>query len=145
KKIILYAPTYRDNGMDISNIALNLEKLYTALSDNYVLFIRMHPTVQTEELNYYPDFIVNVSGETDLNALLVCVDILVTDYSSIPFEFALLHKPIIFYAYDLNEYAKTRGFWDLYEDVVPGPIVKTTDEIINVIHADRFHMKQISV
>src|SRR5699024_10985098 len=144
KKVILYAPTYRDNQFVVSDIQLDLEKMYTAFKDEYVLFIRMHPTVEIDAINHYPDFIFDVSEGIHINHLLVITDILVTDYSSIPFEFSLLHKPMIFFAYDLEAYAHARGFWELYEDVVPGPIVETTDELISVMQEDKFNMSQIN-
>lgn len=68
---------------------------------------------------------------------------LITDYSSIPFEFALLRKPMIFFAYDIDVYVTERGFWEPYDQLVPGPIVRTTDELIEVIDSERFHIEKI--
>lgn len=143
KKVILYAPTYRDEAFHMFQLPLDVAKMYAALKDDYVLFIRVHPTVRLDATNHFPDFIVNVSEERHLNQLLVGADILVTDYSSIAFEFSLLAKPMIFFAYDLDEYAYARGFWELYEDVVPGPIVRTTDELINVVETGSFNWKRM--
>lgn len=70
-------------------------------------------------------------------------DYLITDYSSIPFEFSLFEKPMIFYAHDLDAYEKERGFWQVYESFVPGPIVKDTDGIINAIKRNDFDIMQI--
>ena len=74
---------------------------------------------------------------------MLITDILVTDYSSIPFEFALLERPMIFYAYDLEEYMKTTGIIENYMDLVPGPIVYNTEEIIEVIQGQYFDMKKV--
>jgi len=75
--------------------------------------------------------------------VLVGTDILITDYSSIPFEFSLLEKPMIFFAYDLDEYKETRGFGEDYEKLVPGPVVKDTDSVIEVIKQDQFDLGHV--
>ena len=67
--------------------------------------------------------ITKPSLRIDIHHVLVGTDILITDYSSIPFEFSLLGKPMIFFAYDLDEYKETRGFVEDYEKLVPGPVV----------------------
>ncbi|PAD80578.1 hypothetical protein CHH57_24335 [Niallia circulans] len=79
-----------------------------------------------------------------LNDLLFITDILITDYSSIPFEFSFLQKPMIFYPYDLDEYRKTRGFWVPYHELVPGPIAYSTEEIVQFIHLSSFKMEKIA-
>src|SRR5699024_7760978 len=80
--------------------------------------------------NKFPGFVFNVSNYHNVNHLLVIADLLLTDYSSIPFEFALLHKPMVFFAYDLETYADEKGLWYDYEDLVPGPIGNTTKQLI---------------
>ncbi|WP_314109772.1 CDP-glycerol glycerophosphotransferase family protein [Bacillus pseudomycoides] len=71
-------------------------------------------------------------------------DILVTDYSSIPFEFCLLNKPIIFFAYDLKKYIKKRGIIGDYVSDVPGSVVYTTEEVVQVIADGRFKIDSIN-
>ena len=144
KKVILYAPTYRDDELSVSDLKLDLAKMYQALKDEYVLFLRLHPAVRVDLTNDFPDFIFNVSNYHDVNHLLTVTDLLITDYSSIPFEFSLLHKPMVFFAYDLEEYAQSRGFWEPYEELVPGPIVENTSELINVLKNEQFNMDLIS-
>lgn len=143
KHVILYAPTFRDDQMHVSKLALDLEKMYQAFNEDYVLFLRLHPAIQADWTNHYPDFIYDVSHFPDVNHLLMVTDILISDYSSIPFEFSLLQKPMIFFAYDLEEYSRTRGFWENYENLVPGPIVQTTEELIESIQNQDFHLQQI--
>lgn len=143
KKVILYAPTYRDDQLSSANIELNIDQMYKKLKDNYILFLRLHPAIKMELSHEYPDFVVDVSNYDHLNHLLVVSDILITDYSSIPFEFALLNKPMIFFAYDLDKYANSRGFWEDYEEFVPGPIVKNTRDLIDEIHKGNFDMDKI--
>src|SRR5690625_4838579 len=143
KRVILYAPTYRDNELNVSNMKLDIENMYSQLREDHVLFLRLHPAVTVEVKNTYPDFVYNVSNEYNINHLLLITDILITDYSSIPFEFALLNKPMIFFAYDIDEYADARGFWDNYDKLVPGPIVENTDDLIDVLKAGNYNMEQI--
>ncbi|WP_174614888.1 CDP-glycerol glycerophosphotransferase family protein [Virgibacillus ihumii] len=143
KKVILYAPTYRDNELNVSKLHLNIDKMYREFKGEYILMLRLHPAVNGHFQNKYPGFVVNVSSYSNINHLLVTTDILVTDYSSIPFEFALLHKPMIFFAYDREQYAESRGFWEDYEELVPGPVVETTREVIDVIQNDKYNLQQI--
>lgn len=138
KKIILYAPTFRPN-MEDNQLVLNIEEMYKQLKDEYVLFIRMHPSVQlpTDHL-LYEDFVVDFSKGASINDLLLVSDYLITDYSSIPFEYVLLNKPMIFYPYDLEKYEKNPGLWDRYEHIVPGPVAYKTEEIISKIKLNDF-------
>ncbi|WP_170158489.1 CDP-glycerol glycerophosphotransferase family protein [Aquisalibacillus elongatus] len=143
KKVILYAPTFRDTQLKQHSIKLNINKVYQELKDDYVLLLRLHPAILKKYNNNYPEFIIDVSDYPELNHLLFVCDYLITDYSSIPFEFSLLEKPMIFYPYDLEEYAKTRGFWARYEELVPGPIAKQTDELIDIIKNHEFNMDDV--
>src|SRR5699024_4582084 len=127
RRVILYAPTFRDNNLESADINLDIERLYRAFKDDYILLLRLHPAIQGVFVNEHPEFVVDVSAYPDIHHVLVGTDILITDYSSIPFEFSLLGKPMIFFAYDLDEYKETRGFGEDYEKLVPGPVVKDTD------------------
>ncbi|MTW88261.1 CDP-glycerol glycerophosphotransferase family protein [Virgibacillus dakarensis] len=143
KKVILYAPTYRDDELNKAEIALDIEKLYEKFHGDYVLFLRLHPAVKHEFRNQHSDFVYDVSDISDVNHLLVITAILITDYSSIPFEFSLLERPMIFFAYDLDKYERTTGFWEDYETLVPGPVVGNTDDLIDVIENGYFDMERI--
>lgn len=146
KKVILYAPTYRDHELDRFKLEMDLDKMYKELSDDYVLVLRLHPAIKHAEdySKKYTDFVLNYSSnEYDINELLIVTDVLITDYSSIPYEYSLLNKPMIFFAYDLDTYEADRGLWENYEQMVPGPVVKTTEDIINTIKQNDFDMKQI--
>ena len=142
KKVILYAPTYRDQELNRFKLEMNLERMYEELSDEYVIVLRLHPAIKNvEDYNKkYPNFVLNYStSEYDINELLIVADILITDYSSILYEFSLLKKPMIFYAYDLDEYQAERGLWEDYKQLMPGPVVRTTEEIIHAIQQDEFN------
>ncbi|CQR46195.1 Putative CDP-glycerol:glycerophosphate glycerophosphotransferase [Paraliobacillus sp. PM-2] len=143
RKIILYAPTFRYDELHQVNLQLDIEKLYHTLGDNYVLLLRLHPAIQGKFENSYPNFVIDVSNYENINHLLVITDILITDYSSIPFEFSLLEKPMIFFTYDLESYTVKQGFWEDYERNLPGPIAHTTDEIVSLIETNKFNFNLI--
>jgi CDP-ribitol ribitolphosphotransferase / teichoic acid ribitol-phosphate polymerase len=145
KKIILYAPTFRDNEnkLDEFRIHIDIDKLMSKLDDDYVLGLRLHPHVANKvnlDKNYigpYDNRVIDFSHYDKLNTLLICSDILITDYSSIIFEYALMKKPMIFYCYDLNKFKKSdRGFYGNYESLVPGPVAFKTEEIVDIIRED---------
>lgn len=144
KKVILYAPTYRDNELEYSKLALDIEKMFDHLGDDHVLFLRLHPAVKYTLSHEFQDFAFDMSTYPDMNELLAVADCLITDYSSIPFEYALLQRPMVFFAYDLEEYTQLRGFWEPYEELVPGPIARNTDEVIRFLEEDSFDMAQIT-
>lgn len=138
KKIILYAPTFRPNN-EQNRLALDIEKLYEQFGQDYVLLVRMHPSVTLPiENQKYTHFLYDFSKNITINELLVVTDYLITDYSSIPFEYSIYNKPMIFYPYDLEEYEKNPGLWDSYENIVPGPIAQNTEEIINILKLNKF-------
>ena len=72
----------------------------------------------------------DVTDKMDIASLLMVSDICISDYSSLVFEYSLMERPMIFLAYDLEEYYDDRGFYYPYEEMMPGPIVKTTEEVI---------------
>lgn len=143
KKVILYAPTFRDGQLSDPEIDLNIKQMYESLHEEYVLFLKLHPVVQVRQKHEYEGFIYDVSSYPDINHLLLIADILISDYSSIPFEYALLDKPMIFHAYDLEPYSFSRGFWEDYKSSVPGPVTKDTLEIIDVIKKNEFDFQEI--
>ena len=108
KRCILYAPTFRDDEVESPRIHLELSRMHAELKENDVLLIRLHPHVEnrlrTVLENGKWDNIINVSGYSGVTTLLAVADVLVTDYSSIIFEYCLRRKPMIFYAYDLEQF-----------------------------------------
>lgn len=138
KKIILYAPTFREN-KDFNNVFnyLDLDEFNNRLSDDYILVLRLHPKIKkfySSDISVNGDYI-DCSDYKNEQELLLISDILITDYSSIMIEFGLLNKPIIFFAYDLDNYLDNeRGFYLDYKNDLPGPIVSTTDELVNCIY-----------
>lgn len=143
KKIILYAPTFRNHQLTDYRLNIDIDLLYEELADDYVLFIKPHPAVSYTLNEKHNDFVYDVGHYDDSNELLLIVDLLITDYSSIPFEYALLEKPMIFYAYDIDEYRRTSGLIEDYENEMPGPVVYSTEAIIKVIQSDNFDINKI--
>jgi len=140
KKVILYAPTFRRYETSCS---LNFEAMFNKLKDDYVLIIKFHPAARFDiDLVRFCNFAFDYSDQ-DISHLLVVADILITDYSSIPMEFCLLKKPMIFFAYDLDTYQKDSGFWESYEDNVPGEVVFSNEKLIDVIMTNEFDVDKI--
>ena len=146
KKVILYAPTYRDNELSQFDLQLDLDKMKAVLGEEYIILLRLHPAVKISE-NYeqrYLGFVFDYSSSKyHINDLLTIADYLITDYSSIPYEFSLLRKPMIFFTYDLEKYRVERGIWDGFEENLPGPIVKDTDSVIYEIQKGHFDFNKI--
>lgn len=134
KKLILYAPTFRDDELN-ATIHLDINKLLNDLPEEYIIGLRLHPHIASQlNKSILNNRVYDFSSYNRLNTLLVVSDILISDYSSIIFEYALLDKPMIFYAYDLEDFKKdSRGFYEDYESVVPGPIVNKTSDLIPFI------------
>lgn len=136
KKILLYAPTFRGNTEQRSElkVPLHLKALRNSLGEEYVLLIKLHPHIDAISLDISEaeGFAFDVSNQNIMDLMLLA-DVLITDYSSVITEFALLEKPIIFYAYDLASYLEERDFFEDYESYVPGPIVQTEKELINCL------------
>lgn len=139
RKIILYAPTWRDNQHTATigytyKTEVDFDKMKKNLEKDYIILFRAHYLVSNSfEFDKYTNFIYDVSKVDDINELYIISDILITDYSSVFFDYANLKKPIVFYMYDLEAYRDDiRGFYfDISE--LPGPIVRTEDELIDKI------------
>jgi len=139
KKIILYAPTWRDNQHDsklgyVYKNPVDFDLLKRQLGDKYIILFRAHYFVANSfDFDKYDGFIYDVSEHDDINDLYIVSDILITDYSSVFFDYAILERPIIFYMYDIEEYRdEMRGFY-LDTDELPGPIVEKEEELIREI------------
>lgn len=143
KKVILYAPTWRDNQHSSGEgytykTEVDFDKLKKSLGDEYIILFRAHYLVANSfDFDKYKDFVVDVSDYADINDLYIAADLLITDYSSVFFDYANLHKPMIFYMYDLQEYAnELRGFY-ITLDELPGPIVENEEDLVSSINASK--------
>lgn len=146
KKVILYAPTWRDDeyhkaGHYKFNLSLDLKLLKQELGEDYVIILRMHYFISDNiDLSGFENFAYDYSKYNDINDLYIISDLLITDYSSVFFDFANLKKPILFFTYDIEKYKDMlRGFYIDVENDLPGPLLYTTDEVIDSIK----HIKKI--
>ncbi|MFB7633775.1 CDP-glycerol glycerophosphotransferase family protein [Streptomyces sp. NPDC056149] len=138
KKVLLYAPTFRKAGGRHGRFALpfDVERFADEFGDRYVLLVRSHylnhvvlpPTVQGR--------VIDVSARHDITPILELADGLVTDYSSVMFDYALLDRPLVFFTYDYDEYVhEGRGtYFDLLEHA-PGPVVRTEDDFFETMQS----------
>lgn len=152
RKIILYAPTFRGNSPEESynDQPLDYAFLKETLGKNYALVLKLHPftakkyKVTEEQEKQFGDFVFDASNSLSVETALCAADYLVADYSSLVFEYALLDKPMIFFAYDLEKYKRDRSFYFEYESFVPGRIVMTNEEIAASILSDSCQQEKIA-
>ncbi|CUH93585.1 CDP-glycerol glycerophosphotransferase family protein [Herbinix luporum] len=140
KKIILYAPTWRDDefydkGKYKFKLQLDLDLMKKELGDEYVFLLRTHYFIADSlDVSHLKGFAYNVSKYDDISELYLISDILITDYSSVFFDFANLKRPMLFFTYDLEKYRDVlRGFYIDIEKEVPGPLVFTSEEVVDSI------------
>lgn len=141
RKIILYAPTYRGESEKSAYIhrMLDLLLLKRLLGDKYVFLVKMHPfikdganmTADVRELVH--DFVFEVPNKVPVDLALCASDVLVTDYSTILFEYSLLHRPMVFYAFDFERYTHHRPLFYDYKSFVPGPIVYDSAQLCEAV------------
>ena len=151
RRILLYAPTFRGrvahaqgpDGLDISALAAGLR-------DQWVLLIKHHPFVKGNARQPIPedckDFAFDVSDSFTIEDLLCVSDLCITDYSSLIFEYSLFERPMVFFAYDLADYEDWRGFYYPYEELTPGPVLSTTEQLVDYIRYvdERFDPEVVS-
>jgi len=150
-KTILYAPTLRNEGIGSNTVGnlkkVEIEKLNSLLADNNtVMYVKLHFSEEDQigDIDLSNIKLLKSDPFFDIQEFLCKTDILITDYSSIYFDFLLLDRPVIFFAYDLDDYIKNdRGLYEKYEDVTPGDMVRSWDEVIcsvqkNLENPDRF-------
>ena len=129
KKVLLYAPTWRDNEFHRQSIykfvtALDFDLLKEKLADDYVIIVKYHYlVVENIDWSDYDGFVYTFEADQDISDLYLVSDMLITDYSSVMFDYCILNRPMFFFMYDLEEYRdELRGFYfDVLEEI-PGPI-----------------------
>lgn len=137
KKAILYAPTWRDDefygkGQYKFELHLNLDLMRQELGNDYVLLLRTHYFIADSlDVSSLAGFAYNLSKYDDISELYLISDILITDYSSVFFDYANLKRPMLFFTYDLEKYRDVlRGFYIDIEKELPGPLVYTSEELV---------------
>jgi CDP-glycerol glycerophosphotransferase len=137
KKVVLYAPTWRDDqfygrGRYKADWRLDLDAFAESLGEDHVLLARLHPNV-VDGAPQHP-LLYDVSSYPDIAELYLAADLMVSDYSSVMFDYANLRRPMIFFTYDLPHYRdKLRGFYFDFEKDAPGPLLETSAEVIAAI------------
>lgn len=148
KKVMLYAPTYRGRGKKEAYYPykrIDFQGLYEACGDEYVVLFKMHPWVRGNVPieDAYKDKFLDVSKYLNINDLFYITDLLVTDYSSNIFEFSLMKKPMLFFAFDKTQYAFSRGFHRDYEKSAPGKVCYTFEELLEAFRNQDFEYEKV--
>ncbi|RJL23620.1 bifunctional glycosyltransferase/CDP-glycerol:glycerophosphate glycerophosphotransferase [Bailinhaonella thermotolerans] len=139
KRVVLYAPTWRDDrgaggGRYRLDVHLDLDRARRTLGEDHVLLVRGHLHTANALPEDATGFVRDVTRYPDVTELLLITDVLVTDYSSLMFDFAGTGRPMVFYTYDLEHYRDDlRGFYFDLESEAPGPLVRTGDELIDAL------------
>lgn len=136
KKVIMYAPTYRDNqffqkGKYSFELPFSLKEFQERFGKDAVLLLRMHYLIANSmDISGFENFAYDVSSYTDISELYLVSDLLITDYSSVFFDYAYLKRPILFYPYDYEIYKdELRGFYLDYQKDLPGEIAYNPSEL----------------
>lgn len=139
KKVLLYAPTFRDNTFERGkgfhyDIGIDFDLLKKELGEEYVILFRAHYfIIDNFDLSGYEGFVIDVSRHNDINELYIVSDMLLTDYSSVFFDYACLNRPVMFFMYDYEFYkGQMRDFYLTLEEL-PGPVVYKNEELVEMI------------
>lgn len=132
KKILLYTPTFRRSEEENAQIMshFDVDRIHETLGDDWIILIKMHPKYPVDNVRE-TEYCMNLTNYSQITDLFFVSDMLVTDYSSTVVEYSLLDKPVVMYAYDLEEY--DRGFYRDYESSVPGRVAHNLEEFLKYI------------
>ncbi|MFK0193157.1 CDP-glycerol glycerophosphotransferase family protein [Kitasatospora sp. NPDC090308] len=148
KRVVLYAPTWRDDqyyapGRYKLDFRIDLDDARARLGHDHVLLVRRHPNVVDPVPGAGDGFVHDVSDYPDMADLSLITDVMITDYSSLMFDFANTGRPLLFFTYDLEHYRDTlRGFYFDFEHSAPGPLLFDSPELISSIRdAERIRQR----
>ncbi len=137
KRVVMYVPTWRDNQFYASgryrfDLRIDLERAWQVLGPDHVLLIRGHHHLANDvTAGTRRDFALNVTGYPSISELFLITDVLITDYSSVMFDFAVTGRPMLFFTYDLEQYRdQLRGFCFDFEAEAPGPLLAGSEEVL---------------
>jgi CDP-glycerol glycerophosphotransferase len=139
KRVVLYAPTWRDDaavqeGRYQFDLRLDTGAAADALGGDHVLLLRLHTKARRDPLDRAGGFVVDVTRYPDITDLYLISDVLITDYSSVMFDFAGTGRPMLFFTYDLESYRDSvRGFYFDFEAEAPGPLLATSADVIEAL------------
>jgi CDP-ribitol ribitolphosphotransferase len=148
KRIILFAPTFRGRGIEDAHYdysRIDFGKLYQMCGETSVVLFRMHHfvTVPVPTPPEYAGRLLDFESFLETNDLLHVADVLITDYSSVIYEFSFLDKPMLFYAYDKNTYSAVHGFHRDYDATAPGKVCTTFDELVKALQNEDYDMSKL--
>jgi CDP-glycerol glycerophosphotransferase len=128
--VVGYFPTWRDDGRDfISTSGLSLPELAQVVSDEGGAFVgKLHPL--TAQATYGVPLL---DDDDDLSSFLPLCTLLITDYSSVAFDFLLLDRPLIYYVPDIDNYRVVRGFYFSPDEAMPGPLIRQPDDLLRSV------------
>lgn len=142
KKIVLYAPTFRGDAIyDKKSLSVDLKKISESLGQDYVLLYKMHPILCKDQMGEHHN-LYNMNN-INIYKLFSITDILVSDFSSIIMDFAIMEKPLLLYTPDLEEYKKERGLYIDYDKFAPGTIVYNEEQLINEIKKQNYDLRKV--
>ncbi|MEU6291893.1 bifunctional glycosyltransferase family 2 protein/CDP-glycerol:glycerophosphate glycerophosphotransferase [Streptomyces sp. NPDC046988] len=157
KRVVMYAPTWRDDqyyapGKYKLDFRIDLADARARLGDDHVLLVRRHPNVVDPVPGAGDGFVFDVSDYPDMAELSLITDIMITDYSSLMFDYVNTGRPILFFTYDLDHYRDTlRGFYFDFASSAPGPLLHTSEALVTAVeridrieeaYADRYRWFQ---
>jgi CDP-ribitol ribitolphosphotransferase len=160
KKIVLIAPTYRGRKVESATYdfeALGINEIVKALGEEYKIVLKWHPALNnnikkglcdTSDFSYEkwkPEEVIDASDYEGISDLLIAADILVTDYSSVIFDWYLLNKPVVFFTYDVEVYTENRGLYFDFQEYIYGDVAKNYNELINSIKNGNLHDEERKV
>lgn len=151
EKVILFAPTFRGSGSRTAHypmyqIHLDVLAEY-AKANKAVIIFKLHPFVR-ERISIpekYEDIFQDAFEYREINDILLISDLVITDYSSVIFEYSLLNKPMIFFAFDYHQYTSSRDFYEGFRDFVPGKIVFTFTELMKALKEEDFEIEKVPI
>lgn len=149
KKVLLFAPTFRGKNKKDAHYPygmIDFGRLYDACGDEYVVLFKAHPWVNNplEIPERYADKFLDVKAYPDINDLFYITDLLITDYSSNIFEYSLMGKPMLFFAFDKIQYSYSRGFYCDYEEAAPGKVCATFEELMDAFENRDFEEEKVA-
>jgi CDP-glycerol glycerophosphotransferase len=139
RTVVLYAPTWRDDavlpeGGKEFELVLDVDAFEERLGGDHVLLLRLHYMLSDRLEAMTHASVRDVSSHPDISELYLASDVLVTDYSSTMFDFAITGRPQLFFTYDLEDYRdRLRGFYFDLEPIAPGPLLRTTDDLLEAL------------
>lgn len=152
KKVVLYAPTWRDDSFGIRGyrfeLAVDFYKWKNQLGDDTVILFKPHYLISNvyQIPNDLSNFVYLMAASADINDAYLMSDVLITDYSSVFFDYANLNRPIYFYMYDFEQYEQElRGFYLNVPDELPNDVIRTEKELLRRIKEDIFDYDRLQV